>query len=397
MRYYTLTSANDTFSEELTLSIKLATKPLEGLLVLSLEQAVAAPYCSSRLADAGARVIKIERTGGDFARDYDSVAHGQASYFVWLNRGKESLVIDIKSPDDAAFLHRILARADVFIQNLAPGASARAGFGAAALMHKYPRLIAVDISGYGHTGEYADMKAYDLLVQAESGLCAITGGPNEMGRVGVSVCDIACGMYAYAAVLEALQARARTGVGTHLQCSLFHSLADWMAVPLLHHDYGGKAPRRMGLKHPSIHPYGAYETRNGAPVLISIQNEREFADFCTQVLEQPALTTDPRFSSNVARCEHQEALDLIINARFQSLQRSSLLDRLRTARVAYGEVNGVDGLSTHPAMRRIEIDTPGGSVSMPAPPVRFGDIPRDLGPVPSIGEHTAAIKEEFSS
>lgn len=379
------------------MSIDLAAKPLEGLLVVSLEQAVAAPYCSSRLADAGARVIKIERAGGDFARGYDSVAHGQASYFVWLNRGKESLVVDIKSPDDAALVHRILATTDIFIQNLAPGASERAGFGAEALMQRHPRLIAVDISGYGHSGEYAQMKAYDLLVQAESGLCSITGGPNEMGRVGVSVCDIACGMYAYAAVLEALQARARTGVGTHLQCSLFHSLADWMAVPLLHHDYGGKAPNRMGLKHPSIHPYGAYETREGAPVLISIQNEREFSDFCTQVLEQPALPSDPRFWSNVVRCQHQEELDAIINAKFQALSRSELLGRLRAARVAYGEVNGVDGLSSHSALRRVEVDTPGGPVELPAPPVVFGESPREIGAVPRVGEHSAAIKEEFSA
>ena len=222
--------------------------------MLSLEQAVAAPYCSSRLADAGARVIKIERASGDFARGYDSVVHGESSYFVWLNRGKESLVVDIKSSDDAALLHRILASTDVFIQNLAPGATARAEFGADELMKSHPRLITVDISGYGESGEYADMKAYDLLVQAESGLCAITGGPNEMGRVGVSVCDIACGMYAYASVLEALQARSRTGKGTHLKCSLFHSLADWMAVPLLHHDYGGKAPRRHGTETPFDSP-----------------------------------------------------------------------------------------------------------------------------------------------
>ena len=379
------------------MSTDLAIKPLQGLLVLSLEQAVAAPYCSSRLADAGARVIKIERASGDFARGYDSVVHGEASYFVWLNRGKESLVVDIKSEDDAALLHRILSSADVFIQNLAPGAAARAGFGADELRQHHPRLITVDISGYGDSGSYADMKAYDLLVQAESGLCAITGGPNEMGRVGVSVCDIACGMYAYAAVLEALQARARTGKGTHLKCSLFHSLADWMAVPLLHHDYGGKAPRRMGLKHPSIHPYGAYQTRNGPPVLISIQNEREFADLCTKVLERPGLSEDPRFSSNVARCANPDEVDDLINEQFQSMERDVLVQRLRDARVAYGEVNGVDGLSTHPALQRVEVDTPSGPVDLPAPPVQFGDTPRALGPVPAVGSHDTVIREEFAS
>ena len=216
-----------------------------------------------------------------------------------------------------------------------------------------------------------------------------------MGRVGVSVCDIACGMYAYAAVLEALHTRGRTGKGTHLKCSLFHSLADWMAVPLLHYDYGGKSPKRMGLKHPSIHPYGAYQTRNGPPVLISIQNEREFADLCSKVLEQAGLPDDPRFSSNVARCEHPAELDVIINERFQSIERPTLLERLRAARVAYGEVNGVDGLSAHPALRRVEVDTPSGPVNLPAPPVEFADALRVLGAVPAVGSHSDAIRKSF--
>src|SRR4029079_17716645 len=243
-------------------------RPLEGLLVVTLEQAVAAPYCSSRLADAGARVIKVERAEGDFARGYDKAANGLSSYFVWLHRGKQSLVSDIKDPDDAALLHRILARADVFIQNLAPGAAARAGFGSIELRTKYPRLITVDISGYGETGDYAAMKAYDLLVQAESGLAMITGHPAGPGRVGVSACDIACGMAAHAGVLEALIERGITGEGKGLRVSLFDGMADWMNVPLLYFEGTGKAPERMGLAHPSICPYGAFPTSDGSLVLI---------------------------------------------------------------------------------------------------------------------------------
>src|SRR5262245_51328568 len=241
-------------------------RPLEGLLVVALEQAVAAPYCSCRLADAGARVIKIERPEGDFARGYDKAVKGLASYFVWLNRGKESLTLDIKNRDDAALLHRILARADVFIQNLLPGAAGRAGFGSEALRKQHPRLITVDISGYGEDGPYAEMKAYDMLIQAETGLASITGLPAGPGRVGVSVCDVAAGMYAHQAVLEALIKRGRTGRGSGIAVSLFDGLADWMTVPLLHHDYAGKAPTRTGLEHPSISPYRTYESADGVPI-----------------------------------------------------------------------------------------------------------------------------------
>ena len=275
--------------------------PLTNLLVVSLEQAVAAPYCSSRLADAGARVIKIERPEGDFARGYDKAAKGLSSYFVWLNRGKQSLVADIKDPDDAALLHRILARADVFIQNLAPGAAARSGFGSTELRENYPRLITVDISGYGDTGDYATMKAYDLLVQAESGLAMITGHPAGPGRVGVSACDIACGMAAYAGVLEALIARGITGQGDALKVSLFDGMADWMNVPLLYYEGTGQAPARLGLAHPSICPYGAFETKDRALVLISIQNEREWVEFCARFLDEPELPKQPGFETNVIR------------------------------------------------------------------------------------------------
>ncbi len=263
--------------------------PLKGLTVLALEQAVAAPYCTSRLADAGARVIKIERPEGDFARGYDASVNGLASYFVWLNRGKESLVADIKNPADTALMHRILEGADVFVQNLAPGAAARAGFGSTELRARYPRLITVDITGYGLGHSYSDMKAYDLLVQAESGLAGITGHPAGPGRVGVSVCDVACGMNAHAAVLEALIARGITGEGASLEVSLFSGAADWMNVPLLYFEGTGRVPQRLGLAHPSISPYGAYGTADGSLVLISIQNEREWAAFCAGVLGEPDL------------------------------------------------------------------------------------------------------------
>ena len=369
---------------------------LDGLLVVTLEQAVAAPYCSSRLADAGARVIKIERPEGDFARGYDRAAAGLSSYFVWLNRGKQSLVADIKNPEDAALLHRILAQADVFIQNLAPGAAARAGFGAAALREKHPRLITVDVSGYGESGDYAEMKAYDLLVQAESGLAAITGHPAGPGRVGVSVCDIACGMAAHAAVLEALIERGRTGRGKALSTSLFAGMADWMAVPLLYMEGTGRAPARVGLAHPSICPYGAFPLADGALVLVAIQNEREFSSFCAQVLREPDLPRRPEFESNVARVANRAMVDAHIAAIFAALDRDTAVARLRDAGTAYGFVRDVADFARHPALRRIAVATPGGPIALPAPPVLAGGESPILGPVPAIGEHSAAIRAEFS-
>jgi len=370
--------------------------PLDGLLVLALEQAVAAPLCTARLADAGARVIKIERAGGDFARRYDHVVHGESAYFVWLNRGKESLVADLKDPADVALLQRIAAQADIFVQNLAPGAATRAGLGSTALRERHPRLVTCDISGYGEDGAWADMKAYDLLVQAETGLCSVTGGPDEPSRVGVSVCDIACGMAAHAAILEALLARATSGTGRGVKLSLFDVLADWMTVPLLHQEYGGTAPPRLGLYHPSIHPYGAYPTTAGGPVLISIQNEREFVSLCANVLEQPELPGDPRFATNVARCAHRAELDAVIGARFTALPRDRLLARLRDARVAYGELNDVAGLSRHPVLRRAEVATESGPVRLVAPAQRGEGAASNLGAVPAVDEHGQAIREEFS-
>jgi crotonobetainyl-CoA:carnitine CoA-transferase CaiB-like acyl-CoA transferase len=373
-----------------------ARRPLEGLLVVTLEQAVAAPYCSSRLADAGARVIKIERPEGDFARGYDAAVHGLSSYFVWLNRGKQSLVADIKNPDDAALLHRMLEKADVFIQNLAPGAAARAGFGSEDLRRRYPRLITVDVSGYGSGHAYAGMKAYDLLVQAESGLAAITGHPAGPGRVGVSVCDIACGMSAYAAVLEALIGRSISGQGRRLEVSLFDGMADWMNVPLLYFEGTGKAPQRVGLAHPSICPYGAFETSDGALVLFSIQNEREWAKFCAGVLEAPDLPKQPGYESNTARVANRAEVDARVARLFATLTRQQAAARLDAAGTAYGFVNEVADLVQHPALRRVNVATPGGMASIVAPPAIHDSAVPALGPVPAVGEHDALIRAEFT-
>ncbi len=373
------------------------TKPLSGLLVVALEQAVAAPYCSSRLADAGARVIKIERPEGDFARGYDESVNGLASYFVWLNRGKESLVADIKDPVDAAMLHAMLARADVFIQNLAPGAAARAGFGSAALRQQYKRLITVDITGYGEGHSYSDMKAYDLLVQAESGLAQITGHPAGPGRVGVSVCDIACGMAAHAAVLEALIARGITGEGARLEVSLFDGMADWMNVPLLYTEGTGRAPERVGLAHPSICPYGAFPLADGALVLISIQNEREWRRFCTEFLGQPDLPARAGFESNNARVSNRPEVDALVATAFAGLNQAAASQRLRIAGTAFGFVNGVADLTHHAALRRVTVATERGPASIVAPPaIRDGERVPALGPVPAIGQHTASLRSEFA-
>ena len=347
---------------------------LDGILVVALEQAVAAPYCSSRLADAGARVIKIERAEGDFARGYDAAVNGLSSYFVWLNRGKQSLVVDIKQPDDAALLTHLVARADVFIQNLAPGAAARAGFGSDALRQRHPRLITVDVSGYGEGNDYADMKAYDLLVQAESGLASVTGHPAGPGRVGVSACDIACGMAAHAGVLEALIARDRTGEGRSLKVSLFDGMADWMNVPLLCFEGSGQAPARMGLAHPSICPYGAFATADGASILISVQNEREWQSFCVHVLDEPDLPRQPGFESNNARVANRAAVDGRVAAALARMTRDAVAAQLRAGGTAFGFVNDMAGLAAHPALHRVMVGTPNGPASVAAPPVRHEGV-----------------------
>ncbi|WMS43782.1 CaiB/BaiF CoA-transferase family protein [Acuticoccus sp. MNP-M23] len=369
---------------------------LKGLLVVSLEQAVAAPYLSGRLASAGARVIKVERREGDFAREYDHLVHGESAYFVWLNRGKESVVLDLREPADKAVMANMLATADVFIQNLTPGAIQRLGFDPAELRARNPRLITVSISGYGDEGPFAKKKAYDLLVQAESGLSAITGNEHGPARVGVSVCDVACGMTAHQAVLEALIARGTTGEGRHIAVSLFHALADWMNVPYLQFVYGGKPPARNGLSHPTIAPYGAYAGRDDKEVLFSIQNEREWANLCADVLGDAGIATDPRFASNSDRVAHRDALDAVIDGVFRQHDRDTLAGMLEAAGIANGRVSSMEDLAAHPQNRYADADTPSGPVRFLAPGALVDGETPDFGAVPAIDEHGAAIRAEFS-
>ncbi|WP_343080073.1 CaiB/BaiF CoA-transferase family protein [Ostreiculturibacter nitratireducens] len=374
-------------------------KSLDGLLVVSVEQALAAPFCTARLAQAGARIIKIERAEGDFARGYDAAAQGTSSYFAWTNQGKESLTLNFRDTEDAALLHRILSRADVFIQNLAPGAMARAGFGSAELREKYPRMITLDITGYGESEAARHLKAYDFLIQAESGLTSISGGVNEMGRIGVSICDIGAGMTAHAAVLEALMLRERTGRGSALAISLFDVAADWMSVPLIHHEYGRGAPRRVGLRHPSMAPYGAFETADGALTLIAIQNEREWQRFCAQVLGSDSAWQDPRFASNNDRVANRDALEEMIGAVTRTMTQEEFRARLAEAGVAFGGVNSVEDLGRHPALRRCTVVTEtGAAIDIPAPPIRWIEAPdaSALKAAPALGAHGPALRAEFA-
>ena len=365
----------------------MSTKPLEGLIVIALEQAVAAPYCSSKLADAGARVIKIERPEGDFARGYDSAVFGESSYFVWINRGKESVALDLRSADDKATLRNLLAVADVFIQNLAPGAAARLGFGSQALREQHPRLITCDISGYGESGPLHQLKAYDLLVQAESGLVAVSGAPGPWGRIGVSICDITAGMNALIGVQQALLQRERTGRGSGVKVSLFDSAAELMAVPYLQARYGAGAPERVGLKHPSIAPYGAFTSSDCREVVISIQNEREWLNFCRVVLGDESLAADPRFAGNQARIQHRTVLDEAVQAVFSQLTYAEVVDRLTEAQTAFGAINSVHDLISHPQLRTHEMQVSGRAVQVPASPyVTDWDDPV-FRPVPGINQH----------
>jgi itaconate CoA-transferase len=370
---------------------------LDGLLVVSVEQAVAAPYCSARLADAGARVIKIERPEGDFARGYDGYVHGLSSYFVWLNRGKQSVALDFKAKDDLALLHRMIAKADVLIQNLAPGAAERAGFGSAAMRLADKRLITVDISGYGDHGPYKNRRAYDLLVQAESGLASITGTEHAPGRVGVSATDIGTGMYAHAAVLEALIARQKTGEGRALSVSLFSSMAEWMTVPLLAKDYADYEWPRLGLTHPFIAPYGVYQTADKVPVLISIQNDREFERLCHDVLDKPGLEKDPDYATNKARNARRDDTNAIVQKSFDARTFAELAARLDAAQIAWARVSSVADLSTHPQLRRTGFTSPNGEVSIPALAASWDGEPERLGDVPAVGQHTAEVRREFGA
>jgi len=371
--------------------------PLEGLLVIAVEQAAAAPFASSRLADAGARVIKIERAEGDFARGYDKAVAGDSTYFVWLNRGKESVVLDFSKPDDLALLQRMIARADVLVQNLGPGAAERAGFGWKAMRERNPRLITCDITGYGEDGPFAGNRAYDLLVQAETGICSVTGTPEAPGRIGVSACDIGTGMYAHAAILEALLERSRTGVGSAIQVSLFDSMSDWMNVPLLHYDYGGTVWPRVGLSHPTIAPYGAFTVKDGRQILVGVQNDGEWRRFAQDVLRLPALLDQPDYASNGARVRNRDRLDAVVSEVFATLTLEEARDRMVAAKVAYASVNTVAELSSHPHLRRAEVQAPGGTVRIAAPPPQFRGKPRTYRPVPSLGQHTQAVQAEFGA
>lgn len=362
--------------------------PLAGLTVIAVEQAVAAPFATARLADAGARVLKIERPEGDFARFYDDVAAGQSSYFVWLNRGKESVVADLATAGGRDRLAGLLDGADVLVQNLKPGALARLGFGPARLAADWPRLVACTITGYGETGPMAGRKAYDLLVQAESGLASITGGPGEPARVGISVVDIATGATAHAAILEALIRRGVTGRGAAISVSMFDVMADWMAVPLLHAE-AGRPPRRIGLAHPSIAPYGVFACRDGTPILVSVQSDREWAGLAARFLGRPELARDPAFATNVARVRNRAATDGAVAAAFARLDAAEAEARLLEADIAFARVNDMAGLARHPQLRRITVGTPGGPVALPAPAPVWAGEERRYGRVPGIGEGQA--------
>lgn len=371
------------------------TRPLDDILVVSLEQAVAAPYLSSRLADAGARVIKVERPEGDFARQYDSVVNGESAYFVWLNRGKQSIQLDIKNDDDLTLLKTIISEADIFIQNLAPGVVNRFGLDSEALRQDRPQLITVDISGYGEEGPFAKMKAYDMLVQSETGLAMVTGSPEGPGRVGVSVCDIAAGMHGLVAVLEALYERQKTGIGKAIKSTLFAGMADWMTVPLLHQEYGGKAPGRGGLSHPSIAPYEAFDTRDGEKIVISIQNQTEWRNLCEKALSAPHLVEDTRYKTNIDRVANRIALHDEINEIFKKMNRDEAAEKLLAARIAFGALNSVADLSEHPQLERTTVQSPNGPVNLVASPISFAGTKDQFGPIPALGQHNDEIRKEF--
>jgi len=370
--------------------------PLSGITVVSLEQAVAAPYATRQLADLGARVIKVERPGeGDFARRYDTTVHGHSSYFVWLNRSKESLTLDLKDPRGKEILHQLLDGADVFVQNLAPGAADRLGLGGEALAERYPRLIPCTISGYGTTGPWADRKSYDLLVQCQTGLVSLTGTADETARVGISVADIAAGMYAYSGVLTALYTRATTARTHPVEVSLFEALAEWMGQPANYTRYGGSQPARLGTQHATIAPYGAFTTADGKQVLFSIQNEREWATLCADFLGRPTLADDPRFATGSERVVHREELNAIVAERVARSDAEEILKDLEEIGIACAGVNDVAAFLDHPVLaareRWRDVAVPGATVQALLPPADLAGLPARMDPVPAVGEHTDAI------
>ncbi|MHB8463931.1 MAG: CaiB/BaiF CoA transferase family protein [Acidimicrobiales bacterium] len=373
--------------------------PLSGITVVSIEQAVAAPYATRQLADLGARVIKVERPGGgDFARDYDETVRGLASYFVWLNRSKESLTLDLKHPEAGRILSALLDRADVFIQNLAPGATAKLGLAAADVRKTRPSLIACDVSGYGSSGPYRDKKAYDLLVQCETGVLSVTGTPESPAKVGISIADIAAGMYAYSAVLTALYVRERTGEGAACEVSLFDSLMEWMGHPIYYGMYTGRPPDRSGTSHASIAPYGSFRTGTGT-VQLGIQNEREWNRFCEIVLDAPGVATDARFETNTSRVVHRDELVATIEAALADLSAEQVIARLDAAQIANARLNEVSDVIDHPQLsardRWTEVDSPVGPIRALRPPVYMSGVAERMDPIPTVGQHTDAILAEL--
>ena len=368
---------------------------LDGLLVVSLEQAVAAPFVSSRLADAGARVIKIERVEGDFARNYDDVVQGHSAYFVWLNRGKESIAMDLRQPSEISLLKSMLEKSDVLIENFKTGSLQKIGLDLTEIRKENPKLITCSISGYGSQGKWAEMKAYDLLIQGETAIASLTGSADEPGRVGVSIADIAAGMYSHSAILEALIARGISGCGRHIEVSLFDALADWMAVPLLWQDYGGKAPKRLGLAHPSICPYGAFKTADGKIILISIQNEREWKRFCKDILEDSDYSA--KFPDNQTRVKNRKEVDDFVNRIISQMLHSDAVARMKKSEIAFGTLNNVQDFSNHPVLRRAVISMADAEIEIPSPPAIFDNKPtKIMGKVPELNQHGIKIRAEFS-
>jgi len=376
------------------------TRPLDGITVVSLEHAVAAPFCTRQLADLGARVIKVERPGsGDFARGYDQRVNGQSSHFTWLNRNKESLALDVKQPQAKAALLQLLTTADVLVQNLAPGAAARMGLSHAALKSHNPRLIVCDISGYGADGPYRDKKAYDLLIQSEAGFLSVTGTPEVPSKSGISVADIAAGMYAYTNILSALLLRGRTGEGSHIDVSMLEAMGEWMGYPMYYAYDGAPPPPRTGASHASIYPYGPFVAGDGKTVMLGLQNEREWKAFCDTVLQRPDVATDARFCSNAQRNAHRDALQALIVQGFSALTAAQVVERLEAAGIANARVNDMADLWAHPQLaarqRWCSVGTPAGDVPALLPPGVNSAFDYRMDAVPAVGQHNAAILAEL--
>ena len=374
--------------------------PLAGITVLALEQAVAGPLCTRHLGDLGARVIKIERPGGgDFARGYDTTVHGLSSYFVWLNRGKESITLDLKQPAALAVLGQLVERSEVIVQNLAPGAADRLGAGAAHVLDQFPDKIYCSISGYGDAGPYQYRKAFDLLLQGETGVIATTGSGEEMAKIGISVGDIGAGVYGAMATLAALLERGRTGRGRHVQTSLFDALAEWMGYPLYYTMHGGSPPARAGVRHATVVPYGAYRCGDGDQVLLAVQTEQQWASFCTDVCGHPEWIADERFNSVTKRRLNREVLERAIEDAFSACDRAEITARLEAADIPYGDLNTVEQFGAHPQLaardRWREVQTPGGPMSALLPPMSLSDTELAMGDVPALGEHTTAVLTEL--